>query len=142
MYAKRSKDFLYDLALNDIDHHLRRDHYELSEFNLSYINSNFITPPFIPKNYTSSWAQFSLLASNEFERKRILDEFSLQKIPTAIFYSIPLHLQKVFKNLNYKKNSFPVAEKISNKIFSIPMHPYLDLRDQEKVLSVLSNYRN
>ena len=114
----------------------------IADYYKNNINSNFITPPFIPKNYTSSWAQFSLLANNESERKRILNEFSLQKIPTAIFYSIPLHLQKVFKNLNYKKNSFPVAEKISNKIFSIPMHPYLDLRDQEKVLSVLSNYRN
>ena len=114
----------------------------IADYYKNNINSNFIIPPFIPKNYTSSWAQFSLLANNEFERKRILNEFSLQKIPTAIFYSIPLHLQKVFKNLNYKKNSFPVAEKISSVIFSIPMHPYLELSDQEKVLSVLSNYRD
>ena len=102
------------------------------------INSNSVIAPFIPRNYTSSWAQFSVLARNENERKRLINKLSEHKIPTAIFYGIPLHLQKVFKNLNYKKNSLPISEKISNKIFSIPMHPYLDSKDQDRVLEILN----
>ena len=43
-----------------------------------------------------------------------------------IYYKLPLHLQIVFKNLGYQKGDFPISEKISNQIFSIPMHPYLD----------------
>ena len=112
---------------------------KIANYYKKHINSNLVIPPFIPKNYLSSWAQFSILAKNESERKKIIDKFSLKKIPTAIFYGIPLHLQKVFKNLNYKKNSLPVAEKISKKIFSIPMHPYLDLDDQNKVLNILNS---
>ena len=112
---------------------------KIANYYTSNINSNFVMPPFIPENYISSWAQFSLLAENENERKRIINKLSKNKIPTAIFYGIPLHLQKVFKNLNYKKNSFPISEKISNKIFSIPMHPYLDISDQDRVLEILNN---
>ena len=112
---------------------------KIANYYKSNISSNSVIKPFIPKNYTSSWAQFSVLAKNENERKRFINKLSKQKIPTAIFYGIPLHLQKVFKNLNYKKNSLPISEKISNKIFSIPMHPYLELKDQDKILEILNS---
>ena len=111
---------------------------KIANYYKSNIDSNLVIPPFIPDNYTSSWAQFSVLAEDQDRRKQILDQFSLNKIPAAIFYSIPLHLQDVFKGLNYKKGSFPITEKISNQIFSIPMHPYLNIDDQNRVLDVLN----
>ena len=112
---------------------------KIADYYKNNINSQKILPPFTPKNYKSSWAQFSVMAKDENERNRLIEELSLKKIPTAIFYNIPLHLQKVFQYLNYKKNSLPVAEKISKKIFSIPMHPYLNLDDQNKILDILNN---
>ena len=102
------------------------------------INAQLIKP-YIPKNYLSSWAQFSILAKNEKDRKSILEKLSINKIPYAIFYEIPLHLQKVFSYLNYKKNSFPIATDISKRIFSIPMHPYLSKREQNIIVEVLNN---
>jgi dTDP-4-amino-4,6-dideoxygalactose transaminase len=41
-----------------------------------------------------------------------------------IYYRIPLHLQKVFKSLEYSKGDIPISEEISEKIFSLPIHPY------------------
>ena len=111
---------------------------KIANYYKSNINSNLVIPPFIPQNYISSWAQFSVVSKNEKERKRLINELSKQKIPTAIFYGIPLHLQKVFKNLNYKKGSFPVVENISDRIFSIPMHPYLHKNDQDRVIEILN----
>ena len=43
-----------------------------------------------------------------------------------IYYSKPLHLQKAFTNLGYIMGDFPVSEQVSERIFSLPMHPYLD----------------
>ena len=96
--------------------------------------------PHVPKNYKSSWAQYSLLARDKKQRKDVINNLSKNEIPANIFYSIPLHLQKVFKNLKYIKGSFPVAEEISNKIFSIPMHPYLNKNDQNRIIEQLNNY--
>ena len=62
-----------------------------------------------------------------------------KKIPNVIYYRIPLHLQKVFQKLNYKKGDFPISEKIANQIFSIPMHPYLKEDQQDQILEVLNN---
>ncbi len=76
----------------------------------------------IPDNLTSAWAQFSLVAK---ERSRIIAKFEARKIPHAIYYPKPLHLQKAFSMLEYKQGDFPIAERISDSILSIPMHPYL-----------------
>ena len=55
-----------------------------------------------------------------------------------IYYSIPLHLQKVFKTLDYTEGDFPVSEDIAKRIFSIPMHPYISKDEQDIILSVLT----
>jgi len=46
-------------------------------------------------------------------------------IGVLVHYPVPLHLQKVYKNLGYKKGNFPVAEKVAKEIISLPMHPFL-----------------
>jgi dTDP-4-amino-4,6-dideoxygalactose transaminase len=58
-------------------------------------------------------------------------------IETGLHYPIPLHLQKAYSHLGYQAGSFPVAEHMSRRILSLPMHP--DLTDQqiEYVASVL-----
>jgi UDP-2-acetamido-2-deoxy-ribo-hexuluronate aminotransferase len=50
-------------------------------------------------------------------------------IPTAVHYPMPLHLQECFAYLGYKRGDFPVAEKISDEIMSLPMNP--DMREDE-----------
>lgn len=73
-------------------------------------------------NYTSAWAQFSFLS---MDRNKIMAKLETKKIPHAIYYPKPLHLQAAFSMLKYKKGDFPIAEMVSNTILSIPMHPYL-----------------
>jgi dTDP-4-amino-4,6-dideoxygalactose transaminase len=59
-------------------------------------------------------------------------------IPTAIYYPKPQHMQKAFASLGYEKGQFPVAEDIATKIFSIPMHPYLEEKDQAEIIRHLT----
>ena len=70
--------------------------------------------------------QFSIQVENRDELQKFLFE---NKIPNAIHYPIPLHLQVAFEDNNYPRGSFPIAEKISENIISLPMHP--DLTDEE-----------
>ena len=96
--------------------------------------------PFIPKGYYSSWAQYSLLSQSESERSKIMSILSNKSIPSMIYYKLPLHLQTVMKRLGYKKGDFPISEKISKHIFSIPMHPYLNNEKQNRIIETLNNY--
>ena len=100
---------------------------------------NYYKTPYIPHGYTSSWAQYSLLAKSLEERDSIIKHLKSHDIPTMIYYKIPLHLQKVFTDLDYKLGDFPVAEDCSERIFSIPMHPYLDRSQQDTIIAALKS---
>ena len=95
--------------------------------------------PFIPKEYSSSWAQYSLLANSESERTKVMALLKESNIPSMVYYRLPLHLQKVFKFLEYSMGDFQVSESVASKIFSIPMHPYITRDQQDKVIEVLNN---
>ena len=100
------------------------------------LSSNFIKP-YIPNKYFSSWAQYSLLIKNKKERDKIISLLKKNGIPSMIYYKIPLHLQKVFKYLGYKTGDLPKSENISNRILSLPMHPYLKRSDQDFIIDTL-----
>jgi UDP-2-acetamido-2-deoxy-ribo-hexuluronate aminotransferase len=56
-------------------------------------------------------------------------------IPSVSYYSVPLHLQPVFKDLGYGINDFPVSEKVANQCLSLPISPYLGEADQQMVIN-------
>jgi dTDP-4-amino-4,6-dideoxygalactose transaminase len=103
-----------------------------------YLKANgAIIPPFIPPNFKSAWAQYSILAENADQRSAIQKRLQDVQIPTAIYYPKPLHLQTAFSELGYQGGDFPISEDCSERIFSLPMHPYLVETDQETIAEVL-----
>ena len=87
--------------------------------------------PFVAPECTSVWAQYSVLSEH---RELLLQKLQAAQIPAAIYYPVPLHLQGAFAHLGYKPGDFPVSENASRRIFSLPMHPYLDQADQERIV--------
>jgi dTDP-4-amino-4,6-dideoxygalactose transaminase len=60
------------------------------------------------------------------EKRDSLEEYLKSKnIGTSIYYPIPLHLQKCFEYLGYKKGDFPVSEKLCETVLALPMFPEL-----------------
>jgi len=93
-----------------------------------------VETPYVAPDCTSVWAQYSVLSDH---RELMLQKLQDARIPTAIYYPLPLHLQKAFTHLGYKEGDFPVSERASQRIFSLPMHPYLGQADQEKIVQAL-----
>ncbi len=96
-----------------------------------------VEPPRLPEGIVSAWAQYSVLARDESHRAELLNRLKAASIPSAIYYPRPLHLQTAFKGLGYTPGSFPATESCAQRIFSLPMHPYLTESDQEKVICAL-----
>lgn len=88
------------------------------------LKNDFVVPV-VCENKVSSWAQFSLLAEDKCKRESIIDKMKEKDIPIMIYYPVPMHLQTAFKFLGYKTGDFPQCEDYADRIFSIPMHPYL-----------------
>ena len=60
-----------------------------------------------------------------------------QGIPTMIYYPVPLHLQKAYARANQGKGVFPVAERLSEEVLSLPMHTELTQETQEFVADAI-----
>ena len=90
--------------------------------------------PFVTPHCTSVWAQYSVLSD---QRQVLQDRLRAGAIPTAVYYPVPLHLQGAFKHLEYKPGDFPISEGVAKRIFSLPMHPYLDAAQQEIIIKTL-----
>jgi UDP-2-acetamido-2-deoxy-ribo-hexuluronate aminotransferase len=100
---------------------------------------SLLKTPKIPEGYQSAWAQYSILAENEKQREMLLAALNKEKIPSAIYYPKSLHQQEAFSFLDYRGGDFPVSEAAAARIFSLPMHPYLKMEDQQKIANVLGN---
>lgn len=89
-----------------------------------------VAVPFVESYNHSVWAQYSIRVKNRDEVQLRLKE---EGIPTAVHYPKPLHLQECFEYLNYIVGDFPISEKISEEVMSLPMNPYLTKKEQEYI---------
>ncbi len=99
-------------------------------------NLEGLETPCISENNTSVYAQYTILST---QRGDIQLSLKQKKIPSVSYYSVPLHLQTVFKNLEYKVGDFPIAERVANESLSLPMSPYLTTQDQNLVIESIKN---
>lgn len=78
----------------------------------------------IPARHSESthvFHQYTVKLKN-VDRNTIQDKLKDKGIPAMIYYPVPLHLQKAYEHLGYKKGDFPVSESLSEIVLSLPMH--------------------
>lgn len=61
-------------------------------------------------------------------------------ISTGLHYPIPIHLQEAYKSLGYSKGDFPVSEKLSGEILSLPMFPELEKSQIEYICGLIKKF--
>ena len=108
-----------------------------------YYNENlkeYVQIPYITNGNISSWAQYSIVLKSEKNRKNLIKKLYNSNIPTAIFYKKPFHSLDIYKSLN--SANFNVSNDISKTILSLPMHPYLNTLELNKIISVIKNAVN
>ncbi len=105
-----------------------------TEYNAS-LRENFFVPR-TPKDYRSAWAQYTVRPRHG-TRESWQEKLTSNGVPSAIYYGKPLHLQPAFAGLGGKIGQFPVAERCSQAVFSLPMHPYMAAEEFDRVVRAL-----
>ena len=90
-----------------------------------------ITTPHVKPNSHHVFHQYTIRLKN---RDYLYEKLKEKGIETIIYYPIPIHLQKAFSYLDYKKSSFPVTEQICNEILSLPIYPEIKPETQEYIV--------
>jgi len=78
--------------------------------------------------------QYTVTSKN---RDEVVARLIESRIGCAVYYPVPLHLQKVNADLRYPAGSFPVAERVANQCLSLPMFPELRFKQQQRVADQL-----
>ncbi len=94
--------------------------------------------PYTPVGCKSAWAQYSVLAEDTAARTTMMAKLEEKKVPSFVYYRVPLHLQSVFADLGYGKGDFPVSEDVADRVFSLPMYPYLSDVAQQRISVILT----
>ncbi len=71
------------------------------------------------------------------ERSALMERLKAGGVANAIYYPLPLHLQKAFRNLGYKVGDFPVSEKACEQALAIPCYPELSLEQQQEIAALI-----
>ena len=127
------------------------EEYELNNRNLiakqySENLKKYVKTPIVLDGYLSSWAQYTIQLESKEERDYLQSKLKDKEIPTNIYYPKPLHKQKVYKYYKFNLEDLKVSEKLSEMSLSLPMHPYLEKKDINKIINsiieILEEYRN
>lgn len=99
-------------------------------------NIKGIITPKVKENYTHTFHQYTVRITKEFKKSRDETAQILNKkgIGTGIHYPLPIHKQFLYKKLGYK-DKFPIAEKLSQEVLSLPVHPGLSSKDLKKIIN-------
>ena len=93
----------------------------------SELLADVTTVPYIEEGNTSVYAQYTIQVDN---RDNFTSKLKEADIPTAVHYPIPLNKQPALKQDDI---NIPVSDKLSGRVVSLPMHPYLSEADQAKI---------
>ncbi len=98
----------------------------------------------IPKREENSFHvfhQYTLIMNSE-KRDALKQGLNESGIPSMIYYPQPLHLNNAYKKYGYSQGDFPVSEKLSESVISLPMHTELDIEQQSYICETFKNLIN
>ncbi len=101
-------------------------------YNDAFTGSNHLVAPKVIEGAVSTWAQYTLQVDNRTKFQAVLKAAG---VPTAVYYPIPLSRQKAYEH--YPSVPTPVSESLSQKVVSLPMHPYLDPATRKRIITAV-----
>jgi dTDP-4-amino-4,6-dideoxygalactose transaminase len=92
--------------------------------------------PRVGNESSSVWAQYTLRVAPG-RRDAFAAALKAEGIPTAIYYTKPLHRQPAYRDFPVAEGGVPVSEQLSKEVISLPMHAYLEPPAQDRIIDAV-----
>lgn len=96
-----------------------------------------VITPHVPEHFLSSWAQYTILLENREKRDAVQTALKAKGIPTMIYYPRGLHQQAAYRWMKLADEKFPNTVRAANCVLSLPMHPYMEEKEQGYIIESL-----
>ena len=98
---------------------------------------DIVTVPHPSTHGESCYHQYAIRTQKKEEMGTCL---ARRGIGTGAFYPVPLHLQKAFEGLGYKKGDMPVAERLAGQTVCLPIFPEMTEEEVEAVIQAVREF--
>jgi dTDP-4-amino-4,6-dideoxygalactose transaminase len=85
------------------------------------------------------WNQFTVRVPSG-RRDALQQFFNERKIGSAVYYPIPLHLQKCFAPCGYERGSLPASEQAAEEVLSLPIYGEMTRDEQDRVIEAIAAF--
>jgi dTDP-4-amino-4,6-dideoxygalactose transaminase len=86
-------------------------------------------------NSSHVFHQYTLrITAGRERRDRLQAQLAERKIPSMVYYPVPLHVQEAYAPYGFKKGDFAISENLSEEVISLPMHSELNRAQVEYIV--------
>jgi dTDP-4-amino-4,6-dideoxygalactose transaminase len=98
-----------------------------------------VRTPAVRPGATSVWAQYTVVPDGgaPFDRAGLIGRLRAHGVPAAVYYPRPLHRQPAYAHCPVAGAALPVSDRLAERVFSLPMHPYLEPAVQDYIIAVV-----
>jgi UDP-2-acetamido-2-deoxy-ribo-hexuluronate aminotransferase len=126
------------VKLKFIDEYTRRRN-QVAKYYNEYLPKHFLQIPFRSVNSSHVYHQYTVKIEAS-AREALQKHLTANGIPTMIYYPVPLHLQRAYFKKEFGKGSFPVTEKLSQTVLSLPIHTEMEKEELEFICSTIQAF--
>lgn len=133
---------ILDVKLKYLDEYASARQKAADFYNKAFAGNNKLKTPVTAKFTTHVFHQYTLVLDESIDRDELMKHLADKGVASAIYYPVPLHLQKAYRDPRYSNGDFPVAEMLSKRVLSLPIHTELTPEIQQYIVDAVNEYVN
>ena len=130
---------ILQVKLKYLDSYTRKRNEVANYYDKQLASVPFVEIPHRASNSTHVFHQYTIKVKG-IDRDQLKKYLADKKVPSMIYYHIPLHLQKAYRQAGVGEGSFPVTEKLSKTVLSLPIHTEMPEDELSYICQVIRAY--
>ncbi len=128
-----------DIKLKHLDEYGAARLQAANYYNEGFSKTDKISYPKTASFTTHVFHQYTLVL-NGVDRDGLMKHLNEKGIACAVYYPVPLHMQKAYLDPRYKEGDFPVTEELSRTVMSLPIHTELTKEIQDEIIGAVMEF--
>ncbi len=130
---------ILNVKLKYLDEYTAKRNSVASFYDQSLSTVKYLKTPARSPFSTHVFHQYTVIV-NDGGRDAFRKYLDQKGIPTMIYYPIPLHLQNAYKTAKHPEGTFPITEKLSKSVISLPIHTEMKNEELEYIVDVIQKF--
>ena len=130
---------ILQVKLKYLDDYTRKRNEVANFYDNHLANVTFVEIPYRALNSSHVFHQYTIKTKG-IDRDHFKEYLAEKNVPSMIYYHIPLHLQKAYRQEGFGEGSFPVTERLSKTVLSLPIHTEMTEDELSYICKAVKDY--